>query len=84
MHTEQYDQGYIAGEAGARSSNNPYQHGTEDHHQWLAGWSAAQDDYYSELYKAEHINGTSVILMLVGIILACAFLLASVLGWISW
>ena len=84
MHTEQYDQGYIAGETGALSSNNPYQHGTEDYYQWQAGWSAAQDDYYSELYKAEHINGTAVVLMFIGIILACVFLLASVLGWLPW
>lgn len=42
------NKGYIAGEAGARSTNNPYQHGTDDYYNWQAGWREAQDDYIDE------------------------------------
>lgn len=48
MHTEQYDEGYIAGEANVKSTSNPYKYGTSEYQEWQAGYTAAQVDFYAE------------------------------------
>lgn len=79
-HSESNDEGYLAGEAGIPSSMNPYQHGTEDYHQWLAGWSAAQDDYARDIASSDQLNGSAVILMLTIIVIISGLLVANIYG----
>lgn len=79
-HSESNDEGYLAGEAGIPSSMNPYQHGTEDYHQWLAGWSAAQDDYNRELTRLDVTGDVAVIVVLFIIFIPAVLLVANIYG----
>lgn len=81
--TKEYSEGYVAGEAGARSSSNPYQHGTDDYYNWQAGWSAAQDDFLGDLQNASVGESPVLWIIFIAILVGAAYLASEIIGYIG-
>jgi ribosome modulation factor len=80
--TNSYSEGYVAGEQGTSSSHNPYQPGTSDHKEWLAGWSEANDDWRRESAEGRDYGDGIIMVILTVILVMAAAILAKVVGWL--